>query len=86
MSRARGTPLVMAVGGSLDYDMSNESGRRLSNGEICELQTKLEEMRLAYENAADKRIAAKSVARTTELAIWIMLSTLCRVGELSMAG
>jgi integrase len=70
---------------SPDYDMSNERGRRLSNEEIRELQTKLKEMRLAYENAADKRIEAKPVARTTELAIWIMLSTLCRVGELSMA-
>jgi integrase len=70
---------------SPDYDMSNERGRRLSNEEIRELHTKLKEMRLAYENAADKRIAAKPVARTTELAIWIMLSTICRVGELSMA-
>ena len=33
----------------------------------------------------NKRLPAANLLRTTELAIWIMLSTCCRVGELSQA-
>ncbi len=33
----------------------------------------------------DQRLPAANLLRTTELAIWIMLSTCCRVGELSQA-
>jgi integrase len=42
-------------------------------------------MRRDYEQAPDKRTALRPLQSTTECAIWIMLSTLCRVGELSMA-
>jgi integrase len=40
---------------------------------------------LSEEEITDmnKRLPAANLLRTTELAIWIMLSTCCRVGELS---
>lgn len=48
----------------------NERDRYLSEEEIIEL---------------NQRLPAANLLRTTELAIWIMLSTCCRVGELSQA-
>jgi len=47
-----------------------ERDRYLSEDEIIEL---------------NKRLPAASLQRTSELAIWLMLSTCCRVGELSQA-
>jgi integrase len=47
-----------------------ERDRYLSQEEIVELR---------------QRLPAANLLRTTELAIWIMLSTCCRVGELSQA-
>ena len=47
-----------------------ERDRYLSEEEIIEL---------------NRRLPAANLLRTTELAIWIMLSTCCRVGELSRA-
>jgi integrase len=67
------------------YDLSNQRERYLSEEELCELKSKLESMRADYENASDRRRARQPLERTTELAVWIMLSTLCRVGELSLA-
>jgi integrase len=42
-------------------------------------------MQADYEAAPDRRATAQPVERTVQHALWIMLSTLCRVGELSMA-
>jgi integrase len=70
---------------SPDYDISNERDRRLSSEEILELHNKFRAMRIEYDNASDRRVASRPVEKTTELAIWIMLSTICRVGELSMS-
>lgn len=67
------------------YDISNERERRLSSEELAELRDKFDAMRFEYDNAENKRTTTRPVERTTELAIWIMLSTLCRVGELSMS-
>jgi len=47
-----------------------ERDRYLSGEEIIEL---------------NQRLPAANLLRTTELAIWVMLSTCCRVGELSQA-
>jgi integrase len=70
---------------SPEYDISNERERRLSVDEILELQRKFDIMQIEYDGAKDKRIATRPVEKTTELAIWLMLSTICRVGELSMS-
>jgi integrase len=68
-----------------DYDLDNERHRYLSLDELCELKAKLDGMRAEYGNAPDRRRARQPLERTTELAVWIMLGTLCRVGELSLA-
>lgn len=67
------------------YDMDNQSDRVLSHAEIVELRDLLRQGEEEYANAPDKRRARQPVEKTTQRAIWIMLSTLCRVGELSMA-
>lgn len=68
-----------------DYDMDNQSDRVLSAVEIVELRDLLQRGEDEYAAAPDKRRARQPVLKTTQLAIWIMLSTLCRVGELTMA-
>lgn len=68
-----------------DYDMDNQSDRVLSPEEIAELRDLLQAGEDEYANAPDKRRARQPVEKTTQRGIWIMLSTLCRVGELSMA-
>lgn len=70
---------------SEDYDLSNVRERKLSPAEIGELHRLFAQMRLAYDESNDRRRAARPVAATTEVAIWIMLATLCRVGELTKA-
>lgn len=68
-----------------DYNLNNQRDRVLSANEIRELRDIFSRMQHAYENAPNRRIAVQPVERTVQCAIWIMISTLCRVGELSMA-
>ena len=68
-----------------DFDMENQRDRLLAPAEICDLRDIFERMRAEYDAAPDKRVAAQPLEQTTERGIWIMLSTLCRVGEMSMA-
>jgi integrase len=70
---------------SPDYDMDNARDRLLSVNEIKELQDIFIRMEVEYDEAPDKRYCSRPLAKTTQQAIWIMLSTMCRVGELSMA-
>jgi integrase len=70
---------------SPDYDLDNQRDRVLSPAEIRELQRIFDRMQAEFDSAPDRRAAARPVEPTTRCAIWIMLSTMCRVGELSMA-
>lgn len=70
---------------SPEYDLSNESDRVLSADEIAELWTALKCSEDKYQMALNKRIAIRPLEKKTQYAIWIMLSTLCRVGEMTMA-
>ncbi|TQK07853.1 site-specific integrase [Herbaspirillum sp. SJZ107] len=70
---------------SPDYDLTNESDRILSANEIAELWTALKRSENEYRMAPNKRLAAQPLEKKTQYAIWIMLSTLCRVGEMTMA-
>lgn len=70
---------------SNDYDLRNERDRCLSDAEIRELHDICRTMHTTYEAAEDRRIASRPLERTTELSLWLMLATLCRVGELSKA-
>lgn len=66
------------------YDLNNQRDRILAPEEIRELRAVFQEMQAEYEAAPDKRFGQQPVEKTTQYAIWIMLSTLCRVGELLM--
>lgn len=67
------------------YDMRNERTRKLSAEEIKELQGIFDREQFEFDNAVNKRSTPRPVESGLQCAIWIMLSTLCRVGELSMA-
>lgn len=67
------------------YDMKNERTRKLSADEIKELQGIFYREQFEFDNALNKRSTPRPVETGLQCAIWIMLSTLCRVGELSMA-
>lgn len=68
-----------------EYDLSNERDRILSRDEIRSLRDIFAKTQAAYESAPDRRTAVRPVCAETRAAIWIMLSTCCRVGELSAA-
>jgi integrase len=42
-------------------------------------------MRSEYDAAENKRCSTRPVDQTLRCAVWIMLSTMCRIGEMSMA-
>lgn len=67
------------------FDLNNQRTRILAAVEIRELHTVLLRMQTSYDNSPDKRFGPQTLEQITQLAIWIMLSTLCRVGEMSMA-
>jgi integrase len=67
------------------YDMRNERTRKLSPDEIKELKDIFIREQEAFDNAPNKRSTRHPVETSFQCAIWIMLSTLCRVGEMSMA-
>lgn len=70
---------------SSDYDLNNQRDRTLSAAEICELRDIFDRMQADYDAAPNKRTAARPLEKTAQCAIWIMLATLCRVGEMSKA-
>lgn len=66
-------------------DYTDERDRILSPKEIKQLHDLILNGELAYANAANKRIANKPFSIPSQCAIWICLSTICRIGELLMA-
>jgi len=67
------------------YDITHERDRILSLPEIAELQTIFRDTTVNYETALDKRTASRPLKIETQLALWIVLSTTCRIGELLKA-
>jgi integrase len=67
------------------YDLNNQRDRILTSDEIKELQLILRNMKAEYDAAKNKRSADRPIDPVVQFAIWIMLSTLSRVGEMSMA-
>lgn len=64
------------------YDISDERDRVLSPDELRELQHIFRDMQQTRQSAQDKRAVAHGLKRESQIAIWICLSTLCRIGEL----
>lgn len=67
-----------------DYEEGADT-RALSDAEVIELRDRIEAIKAAYHAAPDKRRVEQPLAKSTTLAIWAMLSTVCRVGELARA-
>lgn len=68
-----------------DYDLANERDRVLSAEEVRGLRDALARTQATYDSATDKRAAIRPLVAETRLALWIMLATCCRVGELARA-
>lgn len=68
-----------------DYDLRYERERKLSDEEIAELNQIFKRKQEEYDSAIDKRNCAHPFAETFQCGVWIMLSTMCRVGEMLMA-
>jgi integrase len=68
-------------------DPDAERERVLSADELRELRTKLDEMEAGYAAtpAGSKYSVDRPLKKETQLALWICLGTLCRIGELLMA-
>lgn len=67
------------------YDLAHERDRVLSSAEIRELHRIFLAMTEDFESADDRRTAARPVKLETQIAIWLVLSTTCRIGELLQA-
>lgn len=67
------------------YDMKNQRDRILSADEMRELRDIFQRMHAEYDAAPNRRSTVQPIEQTTQCAIWIMLATMCRVGETSMA-
>lgn len=67
------------------FDLQKVRERTLSEAEIRELHQVFVRRQAEYDAAPNKRIVPQPVESTTRCAIWIMLSTLTRVDETTMA-
>lgn len=66
-------------------DYTEERDRVLSVEEIQSLYQLIKQEEDSYYNATNKRGVKLPLNKTTQCAIWLCLSTLCRIGELLMA-
>jgi hypothetical protein len=66
-----------------DYDGARD--RVLSDDEIKKLDDTFKAIKTTYDVAAKKYSVQRPLVRESELAIWICLSTICRIGELLKA-
>jgi integrase len=83
---AEGNPADLLEIGKIvseDYDLGNVRTRVVSEDELQELLQRFAETREAYEAAppGDKYNFPRPLKRESELAVWICLSTLSRIGE-----
>ena len=68
----------------LSPDYQEERERTLSLDEICKLNAIFTDGATAYKNAPNKYNAERPVIKETQIALWLCLSTLSRIGELLM--
>lgn len=69
----------------LPDDYEEERDRILSPAEIRELQDIFVRMEEDWLNAPDRRATTRPLAKKSQIALWLCLGTLCRIGELLMA-
>lgn len=68
-----------------DYNLNQERDRVLGPDEIRELRDIFDSMESKYQAASNKYEATRPLKKESQLAMWICLSTTCRIGELLMA-
>lgn len=78
---------LVEIGKLLPSDYEEERDRVLSPAELRELAGMFDHLRESYDAAptGTKYDAVRPMKRETELALWICLGTLCRIGELLQA-
>ena len=76
--------LLVNMATLLPHDYSNERDRCLSMDEIKKLSNIFNKSEIDYLSAAVKYEAERPLKKEIQLAMWICLSTLCRIGELLM--
>ena len=70
---------------STDYNLDDTRKRKLPPAELRELRDTFARMSGDYKNAADKRTASRGLQQVSQIAVWLCLSTMCRIGELLQA-
>lgn len=76
---------LVDINNLLPEDYEEERDRILSVAEIRELRDIFKRMEDEWLNSPDRRATPRPFPRKSQLALWICLSTLCRIGELLMA-
>jgi len=65
-------------------DYTKERTRLLSIEEICKLKQIFYESESSYADAENRRTAERPLKKEAQIALWLCLGTLCRIGELLM--
>ena len=68
-----------------NFDINYERERILSPAEIVELRDIFTTTQAQYESALNRRTAERPLRREAQLALWLCLGTVCRIGELLQA-
>jgi len=63
-------------------DYTKERKRQLSAEEIIKLKTIFEAADQEYEEASNKNFAERPLKKEAQIALWLCLGTICRIGEL----
>jgi integrase len=66
----------------LPFDYTKERKRLLSIEEICKLRQIFDESESAYASAKNKRVSKRPLKKVSQIALWLCLGTVCRIGEL----
>lgn len=83
---ADGNPCdLVDVNKLLPDDYEEERDRILSVAEVRELKGIFKRMEENWLNAPDRRSTSQPFAKKSQIALWLCLGTLCRIGELLMA-
>jgi len=75
---------LVEIGKLLPADYSKERTRLLSIEEICKLKQIFNQSEASYAEAANRRSAERPLKKEAQIAVWLCLGTLCRIGELLM--
>jgi len=65
-------------------DYTKERKRFLSIEEIGNLKKIFDDSEADYKKAEDKRVSERPLKKESQIAVWLCLGTLCRIGELLM--